>query len=159
MLPATNAPALPALSDESMCRAHELEHWIAEQPGQIHVVTDHLLHGGMYHRTCCIPAGAVVSGCLVKIATTLMVSGHCRFYVGDDAKLLEVDGYAVLPGFPGRKSTIHALADTHMTMIFPTTATTVAEAEAEFTDEADRLMSRSGERDTVRTTGGMTCPD
>ena len=34
------------------------------------------------------------------------------------------------------------IADTRVTMIFPTTARTVEEAEAEFTEEADGLCSR-----------------
>ena len=44
-----------------------------------------------------------------------------------------------------------SLADTHLTMLFPTRAQTIEEAEREFTDEADSLFSRSGVNHSVVT--------
>ena len=48
----------------------------------------------------------------------------------------------VLAGQPGRKQAFVAHAETWLTMSFKTEARTVAEAEAEFTDEAEHLGSR-----------------
>jgi hypothetical protein len=77
-----------------------------------------------------------------------------------DGEPLELTGYHVLPAAAGRKQALLARADTHLTMIFATRATSVAEAEAEFTDEADRLASRrQGRRNVVIITGEHTCQE
>ncbi len=44
----------------------------------------------------------------------------------------------------GRKQAYIAHKDTFLTMSFKTNAKTVEEAEAEFTDDHERLMSRNG---------------
>jgi hypothetical protein len=53
-----------------------------------------------------------------------------------------VTGYQVVPAAAGRKQAFRAVADTHITMVFPTNARTVDEAEREFSDEFERLASR-----------------
>ena len=102
--------------------------------------TSHVLHAGLYARTIFVPKGVLAMGALVKIPTVLVVSGDVLLTIGDHAERLT--GYAVVTASPGRKQAVLALADTLVTMSFATKARTVEEAEAEFTDEADMLMTR-----------------
>ena len=83
----------------------------------------------------------MITGVLIKIATLLVIDGDVLVHVGDDAPL-RLQGHHVLPAAAGRKQAFLALADTHITMIFASGAASVAEAEAEFTDEVDNLVSR-----------------
>lgn len=108
---------------------------------QIDIKTDHAFHAGMYVRTIMIPAGVVLTGALIKIPTVLIVSGTALVYT--DKGTLRIQGYGVLLGKAGRKQAFVSETDTYLTMIFPTDSTTVEEAEAEFTDETDKLMSRN----------------
>jgi hypothetical protein len=59
----------------------------------------------------------------------------------------------VLPAAAGRKQAFLAQADSHITMIFATAARSVAEAEREFTDEADNLVSRRAGGNRIVITG------
>jgi hypothetical protein len=131
---------IPAMAPQAIERVRALESAIAARP-QFMVETDHVLHGGIYSRTVLVPAGAVIAGALIKIATTLIVSGDCTVFVGDDA--VRLTGYRVLAASAGRKQAFVAHADTYLTMVFQTNAATVEQAEAEFTDEADKLISRT----------------
>lgn len=109
---------------------------------QVAIRTEHTLHAGLYARTVMIPAGVVLTGALIKIPTVLIMSGDA--IVHTDAGPLELHGYHVLSADAGRKQAFVALTETHLTMVFPTAATTVEEAEREFTDEYERLMTRRG---------------
>jgi hypothetical protein len=60
--------------------------------------------------------------------------------IGD--RRVDLNGYNVLAGLPGRKSFSIARGPVEMTMICPTLAQTVAEAEDEIFAEADLLVSR-----------------
>ena len=133
------AADLKPLDPSALASTRAIEDALAELP-QLELQTDHLLHAGMYARTLHMPAGAVVTGALTTRDTILVIQGHCWLHTGQDA--IEIKGYRVLSGLAGRKSICRTLTDTKATMLFPTQATSVAEAEAEFTDEADRLMSR-----------------
>jgi hypothetical protein len=104
---------------------------------QVPIATHHVLHAGVYSRTICIPAGVALEGALIKIPTTLIICGRAVVLLGD--------------GEEGRKQAYRAHADTWITMSFRTQATTVEQAEAEFTDQADQLMSRTGENVVVIT--------
>lgn len=132
---------LPAMRPEAVARVRELEARVLEAP-QTEIETWHVLHAGMYARTIRIPAGVVLTGALIKRATLLVFNGHASVFIGDDE--IELAGHHVIPASAGRKQAFIAHADTDLTMLFPTTATTVEQAEAEFTDEAERLMSRHG---------------
>jgi hypothetical protein len=81
-----------------------------------------------------------VTGVLITIPTVLIVSGHATLFIGGED--VELKGYAVIPASAGRKQAVYAHADTLFTMLFPTAARTVEEAEREFTDEPERLASR-----------------
>ena len=117
---------------------------------QVPIATHHVLHAGVYSRTICIPAGTALAGAMIKVPTTLVVHGHASVLIGDGEERV-LDGYHVLAASAGRKQAYIAHADTHITMSFRTQARTVEEAEREFTDEADQLMSRSGENVVVIT--------
>ena len=134
-------PAIPAMSEAAIARVRAFEIQALGHP-QVAIATDHVIHGGMYARTIMVPAGVVLTGALIKLATLLIVSGDADVYVGGAA--LEARGYCVLPASAGRKQLIVARTDVHLTMIFPTAARTVEEAEKEFTDETALLLSRHG---------------
>lgn len=112
---------------------------------QVEIETQHLFHGGMYARTIRIPAGVVLTGAWVKIPTLLILHGDAEVLNFDG--WMDVRGYAVLAGCAGRKQVFFARSDVSMTMVFPTLATTVDEAEREFTDEFERLMSRKARKE------------
>jgi len=130
---------LPAMTSEAVDKAREVEHRMLGMP-QVELPVSHALHAGMYHRTITVPAGVAITGALIRVPTLLVVDGHCEVFTGPEVAILE--GHHVLQCQPNRKQVFLAHEDTHLTMIFPTTATTVEEAENEFTDEAARLQSR-----------------
>jgi hypothetical protein len=116
---------------------------------QVSIDTQHAFHAGMYARTIMIPATVLLTGALIKIATLLIVSGDALVYM--DGKAEELHGYNVFSASANRKQAFMALTDTYLTMVFPTEAKTVEEAEAQFTDEADKLMSRIGNNEITIT--------
>jgi hypothetical protein len=124
----------------AIARVTELEQVILAHP-QVRIHTQHVLHAGMYARTIVIPAGVALTGALVKRTTMLVISGDVFVSRGDEEGL-RITGSVVLPASAGRKQAFVAYADTTVTMTFPTIAKTVEEAEAEFTDNTDMLMSR-----------------
>jgi len=139
----SNLPAplvgIPAMSEETIEKVRRFEAIILEQP-QIPLETRHVIHGGMYARTITMPAGMVLTSALIKISTIVIVSGHATFSF--DGNSIEFEGYNVVTGSAGRKQAVMAHSETDITMLFPTTAQSVEEAEAQFTDEADALVSR-----------------
>lgn len=121
---------------------------------QVALHTHHTLHGGVYTRTVRIPAGVIIVGALIKIPTTVIVSGDCL--VTTDGEIMGLDGYGVLRASAGRKQVFRALTNTYLTMLFRTDAQTVEDAEAEFTDEAESLLSRrEGASNSMAITGGV----
>lgn len=144
------SPSLPAMSPEDIDKVRRFESHLLTFD-QVEVVTRHLFHAGMYARTVCLPARSFVTGALIKIPTTLIVSGHVTVFVGDES--IDLHGYHVLPGSAGRKQAFAAHAETFLTMIFPTSARTVDEAETEFTDETELLVSRQQSGNLTLNTG------
>lgn len=142
---------LPAMADDALEKVRRLESELRALP-QFPIQTRHTLHAGMYARTVTIPAGVYITGALIKIATLLIVSGNCTVFTGG-ADTLDFDGYHVVPASAGRKQVFLAHTDTHLTMLFPTTAKTVEAAEAQFTDEAHLLLSREAQHDYFLITG------
>ena len=127
------------MSEIALVKVRILEEGALKLP-QIPIVTSHVLHGGIYARTIMIPAGVLLTGALIKIATVLIVSGDVLVYIG--GKTIELNGYNVSPAAANRKQAFVAKTDTHLTMLFPTDATSVEDAEKEFTDEVDMLITR-----------------
>lgn len=128
-------PASPVMLDK-LAQANDL---IRACP-QVEIVTEHLLHGGMYARTIRRGPGVVAVGSLILRATVLIVHGNCTLLTGD--RRIDLTGYNVLPGLAGRKQLSLTHGDVEMTMIFPTSAKTIEEAENEIFAEADQLASR-----------------
>ena len=141
---------LPAITPAMMEKVGQLEQVVMDCD-QAEIKVEHLLHAGMYARTVRVPCGTLFVGTLIQRPTTLIVRGSCWMLVGEALVLIE--GYNVIPGRAGRKQACITVTDTEMTMLFPTAAKTVAEAEAEFTDEADQLLSRRQSNETITITG------
>lgn len=129
---------LPAMSDDQIDFARTIEEEAKAKP-QVPIETQHDLHAGMYARSIRIPAGVRITGALIKIPTLLIVVGAVNVYIGDE--VIKVEGYAVIPAARGRKQVFDAISEVYMTMVFPTKATSVEEAEKEFTDEWEALLS------------------
>lgn len=127
------------MTDTAINKVRKLEAEMLKME-QLPIVHHHVLHGGMYARSIMIPSGALLTGVLIKVATILIISGHVKVFKGGTTE--ELIGYNILPASAHRKGAFLALSDTFMTMLFPTKAETVAEAEEEFTDEYERLTSR-----------------
>lgn len=141
LVPTSNA--IQPMTSEAIDKVRALENQLAALP-QVEIETHHALHGGMYVRTITIPAGVALTGALIRVATVLIINGDADVYIGKSTKRLR--GYNVLQASAGRKQAFYAHKDTQVTMVFPTDATTVEQAENEFTEEADRLLSRKQNR-------------
>lgn len=147
MFPSVIPAPSPIMLDELM----RLQTALANLP-QVPLATEHLLHGGMYARTVRRNLGSITVGSLMTKASILIVNGPCSILIED--RQVDLEGYNVLAGQPGRKSLSVARGLVEMTMIFPTSAATVEEAENEICAEADQLVSRRNDsRNTVTITG------
>ena len=135
--------SIPAMSIKSIEQAQNIEGFLSDLP-QIEITTWHTLHAGVYTRTIFMAKNSVISGALIKRSVNLIISGHVIVSVGEDSAK-EYNGYASLTAMPNRKQVFIAKEDTYLTMYFATDAKTVQEAENEFTDEADKLISRKPE--------------
>jgi hypothetical protein len=133
---------LPFMSQKAVEDVRRFENASLALP-QVEIPTDHVFHAGMYARTIMIPAGVVLTGAQIKIPTILIISGSVLIYGENGAE--SCTGYHVALGGTGRKQTFLALQDTYLTMLFPTDATTVDEAERQFTDEYKKLFARKVE--------------
>ena len=142
---------IPAMSSHAIAKVVALQAVMKEYPQeQLH--TDHVLHGGVYSRTIMIKAKSMLAGALIKIPTTLILLGDVTVFANDDS--IRLSGYNVMPASANRKQAFIAHEDTYLTMAFATSATTIAEAEKEFTDEAEHLMSRhESSSNTINITG------
>lgn len=130
---------IPAMSVESIEKVQKLEGYVIDRP-QVDVGTSHVIHAGMYARTIMIPAGVMLTGAFIKIATILIIHGDVVVYTGDQAVTL--NGYNVLSASANRKQAFIAKTDTYITMVFPSDSESVKEAEEEFTNETHMLLSR-----------------
>jgi selenocysteine-specific translation elongation factor len=135
--------SLPAASPEILEKIALVEARIRPREHTLQVQMEHHLHAGMYARTCRLAANQVITSVLIKIPTLLIVNGDCVVLAGE--KWHELKGYNVIPANSRRKQIYVTRGATEITMIFPTDAKTVQEAESEFTDEADSLLSRRAE--------------
>ena len=136
---AVQYPALPATSPEIIELLGKAQALCMKRE-QTPIKTDHVIHAGMYARTITMPPETLLIGALIKIPTIVITVGSARVLVGRD--WADVDGYQVLPGSKNRKQIFVSRGPFVVTMIFPTSAKTVEEAEAEFTEENSLLLSR-----------------
>ena len=126
---------------------------------QLAIPTEHLLHGGMYARTVrLVPKTRemadqiVFTSVCIKIPTVLILNGPGAILTDDG--WARVSGFNVIAGSAGRQSVFVTHGHpVEATMLFPTRARTVDEAEREFTDEVDLLFSRKSANDVVCVTG------
>jgi hypothetical protein len=132
-------PTPPAIID----RIREIEARIRPHEHSLKVEMEHVLHAGMYARTCRLGAPMLITSVLIKIPTVLIVNGKCSIFAGQ--KWHQLEGYNVIAASAGRKQIYVTMEPTEITMTFPTAAKTLAEAEAQFTDEAASLLSRRSE--------------
>lgn len=130
--------AIPAMTERQIDNVRQIETMAMEMP-QVPIITEHVIHGGMYARTIMVPAGTMITGALIKVPTVLIVNGTCTVYIGDGA--VDVNGYHVIPASAGRKQAFIAHADTWITMVVATEAKDVEAAENYFTDEVELLGS------------------
>jgi len=144
------SPTVPPMTADEIAKVERLESHLRSLE-QVPIETTHHFHAGMYARTVRIPKGVVITGALIRIPTMLIVSGHVTVFIGSET--VDLHGYHVIPASAGRKQVFLAHADTDLTMIFPTSAQTVEEAEAEFTDETELLLSRQQSGNLTITTG------
>ena len=138
---ANSCGIIPSMDADSLEKAAHMEKIIKEFP-QIYITTDHVLHAGVYTRTIMIPAGVIITGALIKRSVNLIICGHVLVFIGDD-KVREYNGYNTLVAQAFRKQVFIAKTDTYLTMFFATNAKSVDEAEREFTDDVDSLLSRN----------------
>lgn len=149
--------AIAPMSAEQIASVTAVEQRAMACP-QVPIKTHHVLHAGMYSRTIRIPAGVVLTGALIKIPTLVLIDGDVVVGRGDES--MRITGNAVIPAGAGRKQAFITYQDTTVTMIFPTKATTVEQAEAEFTDDTDMLFSRRDpEFNTTVITGEQPCQE
>ncbi len=137
LVPVNNAPIV--MTDTAIAKVREFEKRIKELP-QVPIYTNHVLHGGMYARTIIIPAGTLLTGAHIIVPTVCITNGHLVIFTDDVP--LELQGYHVIPATEKRKTALYAIAESFFTMLFPTTAKTLEEAETYFTDEVDELSAR-----------------
>ena len=131
--------AIPPMTLEAIEGVRKLENILSLLPQKL-VCTHHVLHGGMYSRTMRIPAGFMITGALIKVPTLLIIEGDALVWTGEEHVLLE--DYNIIPAHQNRKQVFVARTDVLLTMIFATKATTIEQAEEEFTDDFARLLSR-----------------
>lgn len=127
------SPSSPAAADKVAKLATALK-----QLPQVTFVTEHMLHGGLYTRTVRLPPGTVCAAVMIKPPTVLILVGDCEVWSNDE--LIYTHGYSVLPGSAGRKIAFVTRSPVCMSMMFPSTATTVDEAQKQFTDEHELLV-------------------
>lgn len=117
------------------------EELVANPDAEVEIPCEQHLHAGFYSRTIFIPKDTVAVGVTITKDTQLVISGHVL--MNDGTHVVEIDGYRVLECKAGRAQIARTLEDTYMTMSFATDAKTVREAEDEFTDEPEQLLTRT----------------
>lgn len=139
---------LPPTPPEMVAAMEAFEHGLERNAvPQRDIPTEHLFHAGMYARTVVMQPGILLTGALMTRATLVIVAGSAAMLVG--AEWVHLDGYNVIPASAGRKQAFLSRSEVRITMVFPTQARTVEEAEAEFTEDAARLLSRRQDVNTV----------
>lgn len=130
---------LKAVTKESEEVCGEVYGYLKEHPKSFDPPIDSYIHGEIYTRTMFLPKGVMIIGALIKIPTTVIVSGNC--VVSDGINVVNLEGYSTLMGAPNRRSIFYAIEDTYVTMLCKVKATTIKEAEKEFTDEWELLTT------------------
>jgi len=141
---------LPATPDEALQKVLIVEDRIRQRE-QIKIRTEHIFHAGLYVRTVRLQPNTVFTSVLIKVPTLIVINGICDLLAGD--QWVRVEGYSVIPANSGRKCIYITRGLVEITMVFPSDAKTVEEAESQFTDESHCLLSRTQDDDMVLFTG------
>jgi hypothetical protein len=148
--------ALPPTPPEMEARIRDAAAKIKPHEDSFRVRMEHVLHGGMYARTCRVPGGMAFTSVMIKIPTVLTIHGNCCVCAGD--RWYELTGYNVLAASAHRIQAYVTLGDTEITMFFPSDAKTVEDAEKQFTDQWANLLSRRRhDNDLTWITGVEAC--
>jgi hypothetical protein len=159
LLTLRDTTVIPAMSVASIAKVERLTEMSLRHLPQYPFVTKHRLHAGIYTRTVDFEApppghAHAPTGVLIKRATVLILYGDAIVYMGEDEAPLHVSGLTELQGSAGRKQAFLFNGPLTMKMLFATNAQTVAEAQAEFTDEVELLWPLSDtERHDIIVTG------
>lgn len=146
----SDALALPATTKDVLDKLYAAQDKMLQYP-QMLIMTEHVLHAGIYSRTVTLPPTTAIVGVLIKRSTLVITVGSGFVLVGQD--WAKVDGYQILPASANRKQAFVSRGPLIITMLFPSAAKTVREAEEEFTDETDDLLSRRQDLNSVVITG------
>lgn len=107
---------------------------------QVHLQTEHLVHGGMYCRSGMIPAGTLLTGALTRHDNVCLVVGDIT--VTTDEGVRRLTGTHILAAKAGAKRAGIAHADTWWVTIHATPLTDVREIEDDMTPESAQLQTR-----------------
>ena len=144
-------PCLPATDPAIIERLKDLQGEFLKGE-QAELLTQHVLHGGMYARTITLPPRIALVGAHIVVPTIVITVGSGHVRVGKE--WAEVAGYQVLPASANRKQLFVTFDEPLIvTAIFATQAKTVEEAEREFTPEYELLLSRHQDFNQVVVTG------
>lgn len=132
--------SINAMTQSAMDNVKRLENYALTKP-QTKLPLNHFIHAGMYVRTITVLAGVMITGALIRIPTVVILSGDAFTYTGK--KFVRLSGYHVIPAPSPRKQIFIAMKDTDITMLFPTAAKDVNEAEKEFTEEWELLATHN----------------
>lgn len=138
---ATITPLLPSTSPGLIEKLKDIQDEFLKGD-QAQIVTQHLLHAGMYVRTISMPPNLRLVGAHITRPTVVITAGNGAVLVGRE--WAHIAGFQVLPACADRKQIFVSLdGPLVISMFFPTNAKTVEEAEKAFTDEHELLLSRS----------------
>jgi len=148
---------LVSMSNEDIAVAVATEDMLSQLDPIEYFETWHTLHGGIYSRTIKLKEGEAIVGALIKIPTTLSISGNMKLYIGNKVEV--IDGFKIIAAGKHRKQVMFAISETYVTMSFATKAISIEQAESEFTDESDRLVSRLKDSINHITIGEISCQE
>lgn len=143
-VPVVNTDIPSVMPNDGEVRRHQNELVASFQAAaitlpQVHIVTEHVLHGGMYARTIRIPPNTMLTGALTSCDNVCIVSGDITVTTDDGPRRLT--GFHVLPATAGARRAGITHAETCWTTIIKTNASTVADAENDLTNESDTLQT------------------
>lgn len=130
---------IPACSKNDLEKMQQLTEFV-ETLDQVDVPTDHFIHAGCYVRTCLARKGVLFTAAEIKVPTVVVINGKGTIFSG--GKKARVNGYLVLRGEAHRQIAYVAEEDTYFTMFYATKKTNADDCEFEFTDQADKLITR-----------------
>lgn len=124
-----------------------LEDEIAQMP-QVECPMRHHFAPGVYLREMTIPAGVTAVGAVHKTEHLTLIVGHCL--ITTDEGLKEIVGTATHLSKPGIKRACHAITETVITTVHPTTETDLDKLVEILTEsKADELMGGKNNRQAL----------